>query len=85
MRKQDLKKDASSFSLLASTMACMLSALAIVAYFMFRSTSPPKTAVVVSTTENYCQKDFENEEALLDWLSDLKTELGDEWTSLCQD
>lgn len=85
MRKQDVEKDASGTSMLLSAVAFMLSALAMVAYFMFKSVSQPQTAQVVKTTENSCQNNFDDQEALFKGLSDLKTQLGDDWSSFCQD
>lgn len=86
MRKQDIKKDASGTSMLLSGVAFMLSALAIVAYFMFKSVSQPQTAalVVPLTVENSCKNNFDNKEALFEGLSDLKAQLGDEWSNFCQ-
>ncbi|NEQ53994.1 MAG: hypothetical protein F6K11_28335 [Leptolyngbya sp. SIO3F4] len=85
MRKQDIKKDASGTSMLLSAVAFMLSALAMLAYFMFKSVSQPQTAKLVATTESSCQTNFDNKEALFEGLSDLKTKLGDKWSSSCQD
>ncbi|MEL6231529.1 MAG: hypothetical protein AAFR24_16605 [Cyanobacteria bacterium J06627_3] len=62
-----------------------MSVLAVAAYFVYRSTSQRQTAAVIQPTENYCDETFDDQEDLLEWLSDRKTQLGDEWPSSCQD
>lgn len=84
MPKQDIDKNASGTSVLLSTLAFMLSMLAILAYFMFKSVSRPPTAKVVSSKGSICEDNGDNKEALFDALSDLKAQLGDEWSTSCQ-
>ncbi|NEZ59950.1 hypothetical protein D0962_24000 [Leptolyngbyaceae cyanobacterium CCMR0082] len=85
MRKQDIKRDASGPSIFLSTVALMLSALAIFAYFLFRSGSPQQAVEGSPTPDSYCQENFEDQEVLLQRLSDLKNRMGDNWSSFCQD
>lgn len=85
MRKQDTKRDASGPSMLLSAFAFIMSALAVVAYFVYRSTSQRQAAAVPQTPENYCDETFDDPEDLYKWLSDRETQLGDEWPSYCQD
>ncbi|MEM9485633.1 MAG: hypothetical protein AAGA83_18305 [Cyanobacteria bacterium P01_F01_bin.116] len=85
MRKQDLERDASSTSVLLSAIAFMLSALAIVAYFMFRFVSQPQTTRVAPIEENPCQSRVNDQEALLEELIEFKGQQGDEWSVTCQD
>ena len=86
MRKKDIKRDASGPSIVFSTAAFMISALGIIAYFMFRTSSQPITSKLPATVEKYyCQDDFENNDVLVRELSVLKTQLGEQWTNFCQD
>lgn len=85
MRNQDIKKDASDTSMLLSTLAFMLSVLAVVAYFMFKTAYRPKTVEVISSKKTVCGDSFDTKDALFEALSDLKAQLGDEWSMSCQD
>lgn len=84
MRKQDIKRDASGPSMLLSAFAFIMSVLAVVAYFVYRSTSQRQTGAVTQPAENYCDETFDDQEDRLKWLSDQKTQLGDEWPNFCQ-
>lgn len=84
MRKQDIKRDASGSSMTLSTAAFMISALGVVAYFIFRNSSQPVISESPVITESYCQDDFENNEVVVRELSELKTKLGEQWTNFCQ-
>lgn len=87
MRKKDLKRDASGTSMLLSAVAFMLSTLAVVAYFVFKSVSQPQTSEVVSPSSIVCADTFDTndtKEAFFEELLTLKTQLGDEWSISCQ-
>ena len=71
--------------MLLSAFAFIMSALAVVAYFVYRSTSQRQTVAVPQIAENYCDDAFDDQEAQVKWLSDIKTQLGAEWPSFCQD
>ncbi|MFG6095407.1 hypothetical protein SPB21_09145 [Leptothoe sp. ISB3NOV94-8A] len=84
MRKQDIKRDASGSSMTWSTAAFMISALGVVAYFMFKTSSQPVISELPVITENYCQDDFESNEIIVEELLRLKTQIEEKWTNFCQ-
>ncbi|WP_152532044.1 hypothetical protein [Leptolyngbya sp. Heron Island J] len=85
MRKQDLDRDASGPAIFLSMVALILSGLAAAAYFMFKSEPQIQATTETVARENYCANTSDDQETLLQTLSDLKAAMGDEWSSFCQD
>lgn len=85
MRKQDLARDASGPSIFLSMFALIFSGLAVVAYFLFRPGPQLQEAMGEVTQTNYCTEDSDDQEALVQKLSDLKATMGDQWSGVCQD
>ena len=85
MRKQDLDRDASGPAIFLSMVALILSGLAVAAYFMFKSEPQVQNTTETVARENYCANTSDDAETLLQTLSSLKTTIGAEWSSFCQD
>ena len=84
MRKRDVKRDASGPSMFLSTVALMLSMLATVAYFVFKSDNEPQPPENLSVSNTVCPGGADKE-AVYERLSVLKEQSGDEWPVQCQE
>ena len=84
MRKRDVKRDASGPSMFLSTVALMLSMLATVAYFVFKSDNESQPTENVSVNDNVCPGGADKE-AVYERLSVLKEQSSDEWPARCQE
>ena len=97
MRKRDIQRDASGPSIFLSTIALILSGLAVVAYFMFKPDTDPQQIGSVSANDSVpatdsgsasddgCQNTDADPEAVFERLSVLKEQSGNEWSAFCQE
>ncbi|MGD1952499.1 MAG: hypothetical protein ACFB14_23080 [Leptolyngbyaceae cyanobacterium] len=85
MRKRDIQRDASGPSIFLSTIALILSGLAVVAYFILKPDADPQQIGRVSATDDACQNTDADPEAVFERLSVHKEQSGNEWSAFCQE
>ena len=91
MRKRDIQRDASGPSIFLSTIALILSGLAVVAYFIFKPDADPQQIGSVSANNSVsandrgCQNTNADPATAFERLSVLKEQSGNEWSAFCQE